>query len=187
MARTSVAVLERELEFARKREAYLKRTDRPVKQTVDPRPKTIVGYRSSLLQTSSASQFFKVQASLPSLVFFGNQAALGLTPNTGNNLADASLPPRGFKPAMLKATVGDTTPTVRTAKGSGRRYINYAANAQGNAQAHYSAPISKVDTIVSPEEQQDAAVVRATAINGQLGGDYGRVYFEPERFTQSLR
>lgn len=187
MARTSIAVLERELEYARKREAYLKRTDRPVKQTVDPRPKTLVGYRSSLVQLSATSALFKIQASLPSLVFFGNQAALGLVTNTGTNLDDATPPPRGLKPAMIKATVGDATPNVRTAAGSGRRYINYAANAAGNAQAHYSAPISKIDTSVTPDEQQDAAAARATAINGQLGGDYGRVSFTPERFTQSLR
>lgn len=187
MARTSIAVLERELEYARKREAYLQRTDLPVKTTVDPRPKTLVGYRSSLIRLTAASALLKVQASLPSLVFFGNQAALGLVANTGAALDDATPAPRGFKPAMIKATVGDATPTARTAKGSGRRYINYAASAAGNAQAHYSAPISKVATTVTADDQQDAATVRATAINASLGGDYGRVSFVPERFVQSLR
>jgi hypothetical protein len=187
MSRTSVAILERELEFARKREAWLKRTDRPVKQTVDPRPKILVGYRSSLVKVGAASAFFKIQASAPSLVFLGAQAALGLTANTGSNLDEAIRPSRGFKPAMIKATVGDATPSVRTARGSGRRYINYAANAQGNAQAHYSAPISKIETLVTADEQKAAAVTRANAITSTLGGDYGRVSFTPEQFTQALK
>jgi len=187
MSRISVATLERQLEFARKRELYLKRTDLPVKSTVDPRPKTQVGYRSSQIVIASASVLYTIQASLPSLVFFGNQAALGLIANTGTLLADAQPAPRALKPAMLRATVGDATPNVRTAKGSGRRYINYAANAAGNAQAHFSAPISRNEPLVTPEEQQDAARVRATAINASLGGEYGRVSFVPERFTQSLR
>lgn len=187
MARTSIAVLERELEYARKREAYLKRTDRPVKPTVDPRPKVLVGYRSSLITLTATSALLKFQASQPSIAFFGGVTPLGLFANTGAALDDATPPPRGFKPATIKATVGDATPTVRTAAGSGRRYINYAANAAGNAQAHYSAPISKADTSVTSDEQQDAATLRATAIAGALGGEYGRVSFVPERFTQSLR
>lgn len=187
MARTSIAVLERNLEYARKREAWLKRTDRPVKQSVDRRPKVLVGYRSSLVQLSASSALFKIQASEPSVIFFGGATLLGLVANTGTALDDATAAPRGFKPAMIKATVGDATPSVRIAAGSTRRYINYAANAAGSAQAHYSSPVSKVDTIVTGEEQNDTALARAAAINSSLGGDYGRVSFVPERFTQSLK
>jgi len=187
MARISIATLERELAFARKRETFLKRTDRPVKQTVDPRPKVLIGYRSSLIKIGATNALLKIQVSQPSLVFLGNATALGLIANTGAAL-DAAVPaPRGFKAALIKATVGDVTPNVRTAEGSGRRYINYAANTQGNAQAHYSAPISKIGTTVTSDEQQNAATARATAISGSLGGEYGRVSFVPERFTQSLR
>jgi hypothetical protein len=187
MARTSIAVLERELEYARKREAYLKRTDRPVKTTVDKRASVLVGYRSSLIEIGAGTALVKVQVSQPSLIFFGNEIALGLLESTGTNLDSAIPKPRGFTPAMIKATVGDATPTVRTAAGSGRRYVKYSANNAGGAQSAYSAPVCKDDPANTPEEQQTQAEAVATAIDGALGGEYGRVYFTPEKFTSSLK
>lgn len=190
MSRTSIAVLERELEFARRREAYLKRTDRPVKNTVDNRAKILVGYKSSLITIGSASVTYKVQVVQSSFNFLAGSptghAALGLIAKGATDFALAQPKPRGLKPARLQVTVGDATPTVRTAKGSGRRYINYAANAAGEAQAHYSSPISKTDALVTPAEQKAAATARIDAIKNNLGGPYGRAIFIPETFPQSL-
>lgn len=188
MARTSIAVLERELEYARKREAYLKSTTaRPVKTTVDKRASVLVGYRSSLIELGTGTALFKVQASQPSLVFFGNEAALGLIVSSGTNLDQASPKPRGFTPAMIKAIVGDATPQVKTAAGSGRRYVKYSANNTGGAQSSYSAPVCKNDPANTPDEQSTQAETVATAIDGALGGEYGRVYFTPEKFISSLK
>jgi len=184
MARQSIAVLERELEYARKREAFLRSTTaRPVKTTVDSRPKQLVAYRSSTLLTGTNSNLYAVQATSSSIIFFNGLAALGLSAT----LTDAAPIPRGFKPAKISAVVGDSTPTVKIAAGSTRRYIKYSANSAGEAQSHYSAPISKVETNVTTDEQKDFATLLAAAIGGKLGGQYGRVSFTPEKFTSSLR
>jgi hypothetical protein len=184
MARVSIAVLERELEYARKREAYLRSTTaRPVKATVDARPKQLVAYRSSSLLTGAISNLYKVQATSASLVFFNGIAALGLSAT----LTDASPAPRGFQPAKISAVIGDATPSVKIAAGSTRRYIKYSANSAGDAQAHYSAPVSKVEPNVTADEQKDFATLLAAAIDGKLGGQYGRVSFTPEKYTSSLK
>lgn len=188
MARVSIAVLERELEYARKRETYLRSTTaRPIKTTVDRRPSVLVGYRSSLIEIGVGTALVKVQASQPSLTFFGGEAALGLLASTGTNLDSAIPKPRGFTPAMIKATVGDATPTVKTAAGSGRRYVKYSANNTGGAQSAYSAPVCKNDAANTPDEQSTQAEAVATAIDESLGDEYGRVYFIPEKFTSSLK
>lgn len=190
MARNSVAILERELEYARKRDAYLKRTDRPVKQTVDNRPQILVGYKSSLITIGAASVTYKVPVVQSSFNFLAGGASghgvLGLIAQSATDFGLAQPKPRGLKPARLSVTVGDATPTVRVAKGSGRRYINYAASAAGEAQAHYSSPVSKTDALVTPAEQKAMATTRITALNSQLGGTYGRAIFTPEQFPQSL-
>lgn len=184
MSRISIAVLERELEYARKREAYLRSTTaRPVKATVDKRPKQLVAYRSSSLLTGATSNLYKVQATVSSLAFFNGVGALGLA----SVLTDAAPIPRGFRPARISAVVGDATPTVKTAKGSTRRYIKYSASSTGETQSHYSAPISKVETNVTADEQKDFATLLAAAIGPKLGGEYGRVSFIPEKYVSSLR
>lgn len=184
MGRVSVAVLERELAYAKKREEYLRSTTaRPIKTTVDNRPKTLVAYRSSSLLTGAISNLYKVQATVASLAFFNGVAALGLSAT----LTDAAPIPRGFKPAKISAVVGDATPTVKTAVGSTRRYIKYSASSTGEAQSHYSAPVSKVETNVTADEQKNFATLLAAAIDGKLGGQYGRVSFTPEKFVSSLR
>lgn len=188
MGRVSIAVLERNLEYARKRELYLRSTTaRPLKTTVDKRPSVLVGYRSSLIEVGTGTALIKVQASQPSLIFFGNTSALGLIASTGTLLDNAIPKPRGFKPATIKATVGDATPSVKTAAGSGRRYIKYSANNAGGLQSAYSAPICKVGTSNTPDEQQTQAEAVSTAIDAALGGEYGRAYFVPEKFTSSLK
>jgi len=189
MSRTSIAVLERELQFAKNREAFLKRTDRPVKATVDKRPKMKIGYRSALLKTSAGSLLVKIQASESAVTFFGGLTVLGLIANTGTNLEDANTAPRKFTPSQITAVVGDPTPTVRTAEGSKRRYIKYSRLATGEAQASYTAPISNgVDTTTTLPEQNAKAVVLGVspAIIAKLGGSYGRVFFTPEKYTSVI-
>lgn len=190
MARTSIAVLERELEYARKREAYLKRTDRPIKATVDNRPKILVGYKSSLVVIGAASVTYKVPVVQSSFNFLAGSptghAALGLIASGTTDFGLAQPKPKGLKPARLAVVVGDATPTVKTAKGSGRRYIQYSASATGEAQSSYSSPISKTDALVTPAEQKTAATTRIAAIKNLLGGAYGRATFIPEQFPQSL-
>ena len=184
MSRVSLAVLERELDYARKRDAYLRSTTaRPVKATVDKRPKQLVSYRSSSLLTGTTSNLYKLQATVSSLAFFKGIAALGL----GDVLTDASPIPRGFRPARISAVVGDPTPTVQTAKGSTRRYIKYSANSTGEAQSHYSAPISKTGNSVTADAQKDFATLLSVAVKDKLGGQYGRASFTPEKFTSSLQ
>ena len=185
MARISIAVLERNLEYARKREAYLRSTTaRPVKLTVDKRPKKLVAYRSSLLLTGGASNLYKVQASEAGLLFFGGTALTVLGIST--TLTGASPAPRNFIPAKINAVVGDPTPTVKTAVGSTRRYIKYSANATAGAQSCYSAPISRLESLVTATEQSAFAVLLGVATKPKIGLQYGRIWFTPEKYTSSL-
>ena len=185
MARVSVAVLERNLEYARKREAYLRSTTaRPVKATVDKRPKKLVAYRSSLLVSGGASNLYKVQASEAGLAFFGGTALTGLGVST--TLTGASPAPRNFKPAKINAVVGDPTPVVKTAAGSTRRYVKYSANSAGDAQSSYSSPISKAEALVTPTEQSTLAALLGTATKPKIGAQYGRIWFTPEKYVSSL-
>jgi len=189
MSRRSVALLERELQFARNRATFLARTDRPVKATVDKRPKQAVGYRSALLKTSAGGVLLQIQASESGITFFGGIAALGLIANTGTLLADASPSPRKFKPAQISAVVGDPTPTVKTAQGSRRRYVKYSRLATGEQQASFTAPISLAPATVTTDQQQNAAKLlgASATIVAKLGGTYGRAFFIPEQFTSVIK
>jgi len=101
--------------------------------------------------------------------------------------ADGIPKPKALKPAMVRAVVGTATPVVQIAKGSGRRYARYTANTAGNAQAHYSVPISKKQTLVTAQEQEDQAGVVLTAVQSKLTANYSRFYYVPERFTNSYK
>ena len=186
---TPVWKLQKELEYATKRQAYLARTDKPVKTTVDARPKTIVGYRSALVKIGTANALIAVQASSAALTKFGTLASLGLVANTGTNLDDAIKEPKGFKPAQIHGIVGATSPTVATAAGSGRRYIKYNANATGNAQSSFSVPVSKVGATVTTEEQSTTAQAVATAKKADFNAGeagYGRIWFTGEEYSTVL-
>jgi hypothetical protein len=181
--------LQREVEYAQKRETFLKRTDRPVKPTVDARPKGIVGYRSSLIKIGTTNALIELQASSAAITRFDGVAALGLLAADSPLMDEAIKEPKGFKPAMIHGVVGATSPTVATAAGSGRRYIKYNANATGNAQSSFSAPVSSGDTSPLAAEQAARAKTVADAVAASFQATptgYGRLWFEAEQYSSPL-
>lgn len=184
--RVPVYELQRRLDAAKKAEVYYAKPDRnPIKQTVDKRAKTLFGYRSVGIKLTAATALVEVQVSDASVVFFGGATALKLVVNTGTNLDDAIPKPKNFKPSMINAVVGDPTPTVRTSKATGQRYIKYSGNNTGDAQSSYSAPVSATGTAGTLAEQETAARAIAVAKKTALG-DYGRLTFIPETSDTSL-
>lgn len=187
---TPVWKLQRELEYAQKRQAYLNNTTaRPIKPTVDARPKKIVGYRSSLIKLGATGALVEINASSAAITKFGNEAALGLLAAGASGMEDAIKEPKGFKPAMIHGLVGATSPTVATAAGSGRRYIKYGANSAGNSQASFSAPISGGTTTPTYAEIADKAKQVATAKAAEFQATatgYGRLWFTAEEYSSPL-
>ena len=182
---TPIWKIQRELKYAQAREAYYADTTRPIKSTVDAQPRTLAVYRSSVQRIGGAAVDYRVNISQKASTFFGGLTALGLIdPAT----APEALPkPSNFKPATVKAMVGDATPTPKEAyNGTGRRYIKYSANTAGEAQSHYQSPIS--GTGATPT--WDDVVTKFNAISTAKGGGlgvYGRLYLEPETFSLSGR
>lgn len=181
--------LQREVEYAQKRETFLKRTDRPIKSTVDRRQKVIVGYRSSLIVIGTTHALIELQASQAALTRFGNEASLGLIERSNALMDEAIKEPKGFRPAMIHGLVGAATPSVATAAGSGRRYIKYGAASAGAAQASFSAPVSSGDVNPTPTEQaaraKTVADAQAASFNATDTG-YGRLWFEAEQYSSPL-
>jgi hypothetical protein len=167
--RKSVREIQKELQYAQARENY----NPPLREEGAPtqrRPKTPVKY--AVLSPLAADAAFTVQASASGLQFFGGITALGL-------VIAATDPgvPRGFKPALIRATVADATPALIRAKGSNRPYIRYGRGTRGsNAQYNYSAPVT-ADTPASLDTRVKALF---TAAKANLGGGYGRAWFEAE-------
>jgi len=186
MSRKPVYLLERELEFARRRAAFYARTDRPTKPTVDRRPRQKVGYASPCLSKGGSTPVVQISASKDSITWFGINN-LGLYVPTDTAYADGIPKPKALKPAMVKAVVGTATPVVQTARASGRRYARYTANTAGNAQAHYSVPISKKETLVTAQEQENQSRTVFMAVQNKLTANYSRFYYIPERFTNSYK
>jgi len=186
MSRKPVYLLERELEFAKRRAAFYARTDRPTKPTVDRHPRQKVGYAAPCLTKGGATPVVQINASQDSITWFGI-SNLGLYVPTDTAYAGGIPKPKALKPAMVKAVVGTATPVVQTAQGSGRRYARYTASTAGNVQAHYSVPISKKATLVTAQEQEDQSAAVFTAVQSKLTVTYSRFYYFPERFTNSYK
>lgn len=186
---TPVWKLQKELEYAQKRQAYLANTTKPVKQTVDKRIKTKFGYHSSLVKIGAATALISLEVSEEAVAKFGNASALGLVANTANALDTAIKEPKGFKPAQIHGVVGTSTPTVATARGSGRRYIKYTANATGASQSSFTAAISTGAIGATPQAQRDKASDVANAVKSSFNADangYGRLWFTPEQYITNL-
>lgn len=172
--RKSAAELQRQLQYAQRREAYTP----PVRAegvAAQKRQKDAVQYHA----TSKALLVLTLQASKEGVLFFGGNAPLGLA-----DAGDDPTAPRGFHPNRILASVADATPTTVTSRSSGRTYIRYAKGTRGsNVQTSFSAPISETAAPTTPSVRAKFKTV-ADAIKGKLGGSYGRVWFEPERLLE---
>lgn len=169
--RKSVAQLERDLDYARKKAAYKP----PVREeggTPQRRPKIAVKYEVTS-GLAPADTKFTIQASKEGVEFFGKTVLNLADPDT-----DPSAP-RGFKPNRMMATVADASPTIVRAKGSTRPYIRYGKGARDSkAQYNYTAPITSA-TSTTLDTAVKAAV---TAAKTKVGGAFGRIWFEPEDY-----
>jgi hypothetical protein len=170
----SARTRKRQYENALKREEYLNKVDRPVKETVSKKPRTAVMYRSCVLKSGSplASEIFGLQASERALAFFGGAGALGL--QLAATYTDPVVSaPRFFTPAMVNAGVGLTSPTAKRSPW-GTRVVK-------SKSASYSAPISGVDADVLYDELDARAKTIRTAIATSLGDlSYATFYLSPE-------
>ncbi|AFY31607.1 hypothetical protein [Calothrix sp. PCC 7507] len=173
--RKSARQIERDLAYAKAREAY----NPPLREegaATQRRPKIAVKYAvlSPLAATDSA---FTIQASSSGIQFFGGIAALGLAAQ-GTDPSE----PRGFRPAQVRAMVADSSPAVVRAKGSNRPYVRYGKGTRdSNSQYNYSAPV----TAETPAALDTRVKAIFTAIKPSLGGGYGRVWFEAELYPLS--
>lgn len=173
--RKSVREIQRQLQYAQARAAYTP-PQREENGTTQRRPKTPVKY-AVLSPLATADAAFTVQASASGLQFFGGIAALGLAAAA----TDPSIP-RGFKPALILATVSDASPELVRARGSNRPYIRYGRGTRGsNVQYNYSAPVT-ADTPTNLDTRVKAVFA---AVKPNLGGAYGRAWFEAEVYPLS--
>jgi hypothetical protein len=167
-------IRKRQYENALKREAYLNKPDRPVKTTVEKRPKTKVVYRSYVLKggTPLVSRIFGIEGSERSIAFFGGETALGL--QLASAYTDPLIgAPRFFVPAKVNAGVGIAAPTAKRSPWGSRVIKSKSAN--------YSAPISGTDADVTYDEIDTKAKNIRTAITNKLGDlSYATFYVSPE-------
>ena len=165
----SVASLQRRLTEAKTREAALKTrqaTAEPKVGSGQANPTDSYKYESIFTDTS-----FVVKASRPAVTFFGGIASLGLVaPDASPGL------PRGFKPSKIRATRGRATPKPTTAELSKRKYLKYSIDAETDARATFTAPISS-NTIAGLQ----AAYKAILAVKKDDVGEYGRIAFIPEQ------
>lgn len=169
--RKTVKQLTDRLAEAKRREAYVAPT-RTAGSATQRRPKSAVKYGC----TSAPITEFTIQGSKAGITFFGGEAALGLA-DAGND----PTAPKGFRPNRIYAMVSDASPQTETAKASGRSYIRYARGARGsNTQSTFSAPISDTTTPTMASVRAKFGTV-ANAKKDEVGGSYGRIWFEPER------
>ena len=188
-------MLERRAAQAKAREQYLtdkhKNTE-TFKATVDKRPRFRVGYRS-LYKTIAATgtggaaattnAVISVSASEAAVRWFEGLAAgaeltdanakLGLDYTAVSDYVEV---PK-FTPSKILATIGGTPTAARTKYNT--RYVKYTANAQGEAQASYTAPISIKTGAITAAAVITAAQAIATA-KKKVIGEYGRMWYELE-------
>jgi hypothetical protein len=131
------------------------------------------------------SALIKVKVENSAITKF-TETALGLVLSTDAAFAADAIPaPRKFKPAKVHAFFSGANPTVKTAKTSGRQYIDYSGSTAGSSQATYSAPISLAATTVTEGEQRTSAEAIKTTL-GTSVGLYGRAWFTPEYLPETL-
>lgn len=182
MAR-SIYQLQRELEYAQARQTYRQNYRPDVNAQRDPRPKSKYAYYSLLVKIGAVQAVYKIDASNNAVNFFG-VANLGLD-NTSAELQTALAKPKSLKPSLVKAAVGDPSPVrVRAYGGTGRPYWRYNRNAEGTAQAFYSAPICTRSATPALSDLDAKLTAIATAQGAALGTS-GRLYLISERTSAS--
>lgn len=182
---TPVWRIQRELEYAQARETYYRNRQPSATATVISRKATKVGYRPLLLKVGSTVPVIAVRASDKAVTYFGRDA-LNLVDLNASGAPDSIPDPKGFSPSLVKAMKGATTPGARRAFNStGRRYVKYSDNTEGETQAHYQAPISggMTPTVTTLQTAFDT-IVAAKSADLKLQ-DYGRIELQLERFNQS--
>lgn len=170
--RKSAKQIERDLAFARAREAYVPplREDGAATQR---RPKTAVKY-AVLSPLAAADSAFTIQASTAGIQFFGGLTALGLAAQATDPSA-----PQGFKPSQILAMVADSSPAVVRAKGSNRPYTRYGKGTRDSkTQYNYSAPV----TASTPANLDTRVKTLLAEIKPNLGGGYGRIWYQAEQY-----
>lgn len=169
--RKTARQLQEQLDAAKRREAYVA-PQRAEGAATQRRPKSTVKYGS----TSKASTDFSIETPKAGITFFGGLAALGLA-GAG---ADPSAP-RGFHPNRIYAMIADSSPQVVRAKASNRAYTRYAKGSRGSSvQSTFSAAISDTTTPTMSSVRAKFVTV-ADSKKDEVGGSYGRIWFEPER------
>jgi hypothetical protein len=174
---TSARIRKRQYENAVKREAYLNRIDRPVKEGVSKRPRTLVQYASTLIKgtTGTVSEKFAVQSSERAILFFGGVSALQ-TPLASASPDPLKRAPRFFVPAQVHAAVGLVTPTAKRSAW-GTRVVKSKASS-------YTAAISSSNANATYDLLDARATAIRTAIQGSLGDlSYATFYLSPEEFN----
>lgn len=174
MARQKTAKqLEEQLKYAKAREAY-KKPEREQGAPTRRSPKFAVAYKPMAISADTAAKKYKVQVSKPALTFFGQDNL-----NTPDATSEDPLP-RGAQPAKVHAMVADATPSLVKAEGSKRPYIRYGKGTKGsNSQYTYTAAFS-IQSVAAMDNEIKALF---TAVKEKLGGPYGRVWYEPEKFV----
>lgn len=177
---TPIYRLQRELAYAQARAAYYAAFT-PSTTLGPAREMESYVYFSLLLKDGASQTSFNLQASKASVDFFV-ATTLGLSV-TAEDKAAAKPKPRGFKPSMIKAMIASTTRVKTKAFGdTGRPYIRYSKNTEGDAQANYSAPVCKKSATPTYADLQAAL----TAIKTAKAGDfttYSRIYLINERLS----
>jgi hypothetical protein len=169
--RKTVQQLQAQLDAAKRRDAYVA-PQRAEGTATQRRPKSSVKYGS----TSKASTDFSIETSKAGIAFFGGLTALGLA-----DAATDPTSPRGFRPNRINAMIADSSPQVVRAKASNRAYTRYARGSRGsNTQSTFSAAISDITTPTTASVRTKFATV-ADSKKDEVGGSYGRIWFEPER------
>lgn len=182
--RLTSAQLDRRQKLALARENYYKNRPASTLTTVKKREVKSLVYASQGFLDGADSILYRVPCSTAALTFFNGLVGLGLrNPEAVSDPIAAK--PRGFKPSQVSAMVATATPTPSISPW-GTRVIKYSAPTTGTAQAHYTAPISGIDPLVTFAEINDKATALFTAIKSKLGDlDYARFYLSPEQFNIS--
>jgi hypothetical protein len=182
--RKSVALQKREYDLAVARENYYRTRPASTTTTVRKREIDSVVYASQGIKTGTTSALFKVPISKAALTFFGGNTPLGL--RLPSAVTDpVATKPRNFTPAAVHAMKGTSTPTAKVSPW-GSRVIKYSTDTTGAAQAHYNAPISGNQAVVTYDLIDARASAIFTAIQGTLGDlDYARFYLTTEKFSNS--